>query len=195
MYPSNKTREPALKTLWEKEHFSYMAILYCDTNGDIDYLPIKTDNTILYVDQKYWPNIDRVPFNSLEQLLEALESNGFKQVPGQLDSIEIPWSSYKDLPKSLQEQLTEPGMFMLDRDYHFRFQFEPFTPGPVAFGMRLDGDAVYIDARLVSAMNETRYDNVDALLKELSNHGDEARILDWAVNNHSVRTPELNFTS
>jgi len=193
MYISDEARNSAFKTLWKEENFSYLAILYCDTNGDIGYTPIKTDNTIIYIEHEEWPNIDHVRFKSLESLLDALESNGFKQVPGMMDSIELPWSSYPDLPTTLQEQLNKPGMFMLDRKYSFQFQFDPFSSRHVAFPISIDDDSVYLKKGMISAMDEIRFADVDSLIKATATYGDNGRILGWNVRNRLVRTPKITW--
>ncbi|PYY70875.1 hypothetical protein CRX42_09150 [Pseudomonas jessenii] len=193
MYTPDEARNSAFKILWEEEDFSYLAILYCDANGDIGYTPIKTDNTLIHIEHEAWPNIDQVRFNSLESLLDALESNGFKQVPGEMDSIELPWSSYPDLPTTLQEQLNEPGMFMLDRRYKFQFKFDAFAPGPSAFPISVDGDSVYLQKGLISAMDEIRFANIDSLIKALGTYGDNGRVLDWNISNRLVRTPKITW--
>ncbi|MFS2198538.1 hypothetical protein [Pseudomonas sp. Pseusp3] len=193
MYISDEARNSALKTLWKEEDFSYLAILYCDANGDIGYIPIQTDNTLIHIQHEEWPEVDNVRFKSLENLLEALESNGFKQLPGEMDSIELPWSSYSDLPTTLQEQLNEPGMFILDRDYRFQFQFNGYTPGPSAFPISLDGDSVYLKKGLISAMDEIRFADIDSLIKASATYGDEGRILDWYINNSLARIPKITW--
>lgn len=193
MYISNEARNSAFKTLWKEENLSYLAILYSDNNGNIGYTPIKTDNTLIYIEHEEWPNIDNIRFNSLDSLLDALESNGFKQVPGMMDSIVLPWSSYPDLPTTLQEQLSEPGMFMLDRLYRFQFQFEPFGPGPVAFPISIDNDSVYLKEKTFSALVEVRFADIDSLIKALATYGDNGRILDWYVHRNLVRTPKRTW--
>jgi hypothetical protein len=193
MYVPDEARNSAFKTLWKEENLSYLAILYCDANGDIGYTPIKTDNTLIYIEHEEWPNIDHVRFKSLDSLLDALESNGFKQVPGMMDSIGLPWSSYPDLPTTLQEQLNEPGMFMLDRLFKFQFQFNGYAPGPSAFPISVDGDSVYLQKGLISAMDEIRFADIDSLIKASSTYGDNGRILDWYINNSLVRTPKITW--
>ncbi|KPU60667.1 hypothetical protein AN403_4407 [Pseudomonas fluorescens] len=193
MYISDEARNSAFKTLWKEEDFSYLAILYCDANGDIGYIPIKTDNTLIYIQHEAWPKIDNVRFKSLDNLLDAQESNGFKQIPGEMDSIELPWSSYPDLPTTLQEQLNEPGMFMLDRLYRFQFQFNGYAPGPSAFPISVDGDSVYLKKGLISAMDEIRFADIDSLIKASATYGGEGRILDWNVNNSRARIPKITW--
>ena len=111
---TSRKNAPAVDTL------SCIAILQCDADGNIAYTPIKTENTTIYIEHEEWPQIDRVHFRSLEDLLEALESNGFKQVPGEMDTVERARSPQPRFPATLQEQLTQPGMFMLDRRYSFQ---------------------------------------------------------------------------
>lgn len=193
MYISDEARNSAFKTLWKEKGFSYLAILYCDANGDIGYIPIKTDNALIHIQHEEWPEVDNFRFKSLDNLLEALESNGFKQVPGKMDSIELPWSSHPDLPTTLQEQLNEPGMFMLDRLYRFQFQFNGYAPGPSAFPISVDGDSVYLSKGLISAMDEIRFTDIDSLIKALATYGDEGRILDWSVNNSHARIPKIKW--
>ncbi|MGF6091726.1 hypothetical protein [Pseudomonas sp. 18173] len=193
MYISDEARYSASKTLWKEKNFSYLAILYCDANGDIGYIPIKTDNPLIHIQHEEWPTIDNVRFKSLDNLLEALESNGFKQIPGEMDSIELPWSSHSDLPTTLQEQLNEPGMFMLDRDYRFQFHFRGHAPGPSAFPISVDGDSVYLKKGLIGAMDEIRFTDIDSLIKASATYGAEGRILDWSINNSRARTPKITW--
>ncbi|MNP51786.1 hypothetical protein D3C76_1461330 [compost metagenome] len=110
-----------------------------------------------------------------------------------MDSIELPWSSHSGLPITLREQLSQSNMFMLDRRYSFNFQFDPKVPGPGSFPIVLDGDSVYVNKGTISAVEDTRFDNLDSLLEVLATHGKEARILDWGMDNHSVRTPKITW--
>lgn len=193
MYISDEARNSALKTLWKEEDFSYLAILYCDAHGTIGYTPIKTDNTLIYIQQEEWPKIDDVRFKSLDDLLAALESNGFKQIPGEMDNIELPWSSHSDLPTTLQQQLNEPGMFMFDRLYKFQFQFNGYAPGPSTFPISVADNSVYLSKGMISAMDEIRYADIDSLIAASANYGDDGRVLDWNINNSRVRTPKITW--
>ncbi|KRA95919.1 hypothetical protein ASD91_05655 [Pseudomonas sp. Root68] len=193
MYITDEARNSAFKILWNERNFSYLAILYCDASGNIVYVPIKTDSTLIYIEHEEWPNIDHVRFKSLETLLDALKSNGLKQVPGKMDSIELPWSSYPDLPTTLKEQLNEPGIFILDHMYRFQFQYEPFGPGPVAFPIRVEYDSVYPVNESIGTMYKTRFADIESLLQALATYGDNCRILDWYINRGLVRIPNITW--
>jgi hypothetical protein len=189
MYISDEARKSVFKSLWEAERISYVAILYCDGNGNIACAPIKVENATLYIEQRQWPALDRVPFKTLEDLLTALEQNGFKQIPGTMDTVEKSAVSYPKRPTNIREQLDEPGVFMLDRQYSFRIQFEPSEDRSVAFSVGTEEDTVLIDTRYVPELNKARFDNLDSLLKALNDFGQNARVIDWSVINSGVRWP------
>jgi len=193
MYVSESARTSAFKVLWEEGRISYVAILYCDRDGEIAYVPVKVNNGTLYLEHEQWPLLDRVPFKSLESLITALEDNGFKQVAGEMDTVEMSSVPFPVLPRTLQEQLIEPGIFMLDRHYFFQIQFEPLHDGKNAFPVNLDKDSVYIASSAVKGLNETRYDNLDSLLKALGNVGRVVRVLDWGVRTNGVRLPKIKW--
>jgi hypothetical protein len=109
-----------------------------------------------------------------------------------MDTVEKSAVSYAKRPVTLQEQLDEPGVFMLDRQYAFRIQFDPSEERSVAFQVGTVEDTVCLDTRYVPELKRVRYESLDSLLKGLSSFGENIRVIDWSVTNSGVRWPISN---
>lgn len=184
MYISQEARVSVTKTLWEEKAFSYLMVLYRAGSGEITQAPITLENGGFRVSIDEYPDINTCLFSHLEDLLQVLDEYGFTQVPGALDHIQY---TGQKLPSTLDEQLSEPHMFLLCRRYAFQLQYESDSYGYHSAPVYFDGHSVYVEHIPQPEIYQVRFKTLDALLTAMNRYG-EASILDWSYK-VGVRQP------